>query len=210
MWEARYAPLSGVLFGVLLAAGFLIDPNTDFMPAEPEAVAYFHDAPLRIMVASYLGLLAAAALIWFSASLAASLRGIDDDDGRLSRLAFGGGVMAAVMLAVGEIAIITAAERVWVAESIDAAAATTLFDLSGIAFGNGAPIGFALLIGSAAVVAIRSRIPMRWPAWTSLVIAVALISPYGWAALAAVLIWTPVAGIVIFRAESPLSLVEVS
>ena len=108
MWESRMAPLSGVLFGVLLVGSFLVDPNTDFMPAADDVVAYLADGPLVVMTSSYLRLLAAAALLWFAGSLYKSLRQIEDDGGRLSMLAFGGGAVAAALMAVGAASIVAA------------------------------------------------------------------------------------------------------
>ena len=100
MWESRVAPLSGVLFGVLLLGSFLVNPNTDFVPPAEEALAFFQAGPRRALVSAYLTLLSAAALIWFAASLFGWLRDHDDDGGRRAVLATSGGVLAATMLVV--------------------------------------------------------------------------------------------------------------
>ncbi|HZD22904.1 MAG TPA: hypothetical protein VE569_05810 [Acidimicrobiia bacterium] len=201
MWESRVAPLSGVLFGVLLIAGFVVNPNTDFMLPEGDIVAYFEDSPLRIMTGAYLGLLAAAALVWFSASLYKSIRRIDDD-GRLSLLAVSGGVFAAALVAAGGVATIAAAERVRVVGSIDPGVAAALFDIAGIALGNGAPIGLGVMIGAAGIAVLRTRSQSLSTAWVSLVIALGLISPYAWAVIAVAILWIAVVGIWIYRAET--------
>lgn len=199
MWESKVAPLSGVLFGVLLMASFLVDANTDFIPPADEIVAYLEDGPLAVMTGAYLRLLAAAALIWFSGSLYQSIRYTDDDNQRLSLLAFGGGITGAALVAVGAIAIIAAAERVWVVETIDPGAAAALFDVAGIAIGNGAPLGLGVMIGAAGIAVLRTPGQPRWIGWSSVIIGLGLISPYGWIVLTVVAVWVPAAGVWIYR-----------
>lgn len=200
MWEAKVAPLSGVLFGVLLIASFLVDANTDFMPPASEVVTYLEDGPVAVMASAYLRLLAAAAMIWFSGSLYQSIRHTDDDNGRLSLLAFGGGVTGAALIAVGAVAIIAAAERVWVVEAIDPGAAAALFDIAGIAIGNGAPLGLGVMIGAAGIAGLRTPGQPRWIGWSSVIFGLGLISPYGWIVFAVVAVWVPAAGVRIYRA----------
>lgn len=199
MWESKMAPLSGVLFGVLLIASYLVDPNTDFMPPADEVVAYLRDGPLAVMAGAYLRLLSALALVWFAGSLHASIRRLDDDNGRLSLVAFGGGVMAACLLAAGAIVIIAAAERMWVVGTVDAGAAAAMFDIAGIAIGNGASLGFGIMIGATGIASLRAPGRYRWTGWSSVVIALGLISPYGWIVLAIVLVWVLATAIWIYR-----------
>lgn len=210
MWESRTAPLSGVLFAVLLIASFLVDSNTDFMPPADEIVAYLTDGPMRVMSAAYLRLLAAAALIWFSGSLHKTISGFDDDSGRLSLLAFGGGVLAAALIAMGAAAVVAAAERVWMVEMIDSGAAAALYDMAGIAIGNGASLGLGVMIGAAGIARIRTTAGSPWIGWSSVGIGLGLLSPYAWAVLALVLIWIPIAGLWMYREQSDPVPVKVS
>lgn len=201
MWESKVAPLSGVLFALLLLARFAVDGNTDFMPPEGDIVAYLEEGPVRVMTAAYLGLLAAGALLWFTGSLRKHLDTMDDDGGRLGSLALGGGIAAGTVLVVGGVAIVAAAERVWVVGSIEPGASAALFDLAGIAVGNGAPIGLGVLIGATGVALLRSDHLPDWPGWASVLIALGLVSPYAWIVLAGALLWIPAVGIWIYRAE---------
>ncbi len=200
MWESKVAPLSGLLFALLLIASYLIDPNTDFMPPAEDVIAHLEDGPLTVMAAAYLRLLAAAALVWFGGSIYETLRRFGER--RLPILAFGGSLLAGSLIAMGSVATVAAAERVLVNEAIDPGAAAALFDIAGIATGNGAPIGFAVLIGAAGVAVLKAPGFRRWVGWASVAIALGLISPYGWIVLAAVLIWVPAAGLWIYRAKS--------
>jgi len=202
MWESRVAPLTGLLFGLLLAASFLVDSNTDFMPPADEVVAYLGDGPLRIMSSAYLRLLAAAALVWFSGSLHKSMGRLDDDQGRLSLLAFGGGIVAAGLMAFGAAATVAAAERVWVVGRIDPGPAASLYDLAGIAIGNGFPLGLGVMIGAAGIAQLRTEGGARWVGWSGIGIGLGLLSPYAWLALALALVWIPSAGVWMYREQA--------
>jgi MFS family permease len=202
MWESRVAPLSGVLFALFVLVGFAVDPNADFMPPEPEIVAHIQAGPLRVMTAAYLMILASGALTWFSGSGYKALRRLDDDNGRLAALALAGGVFAAALIAVGGAALIAAAERLWIADIIDPGAAAGLVDLSGIAIGNGAPIGLGVGIAAAGVVSMRTGSRHRWVGWGSVLLALGLVSPLGWALLVVGVVWVPVAAIWLYRTDT--------
>lgn len=204
MWETKVAPLSGVLFGVLLVAAFAVDTNTDFMPPADDVVAYLTDSPVAIMVGAYLRLLAAAALLWFTGSLYKSIRSGSSEEGRLSILVVAGAAVAASMLALGSAAIVAASDRVRVTGTIESAAATTLFDVAGVAVGNGVAMGLAVMIGAYGVFALRRAPRSRWVGWGSVVLALALVSPYAWAALGLGMIWVPVMGVAIYRSGARL------
>ena len=202
MWETKVAPLSGALFGILLVASYVVDANTDFMPPEDAVVAYLADGPVAVMASAYLRLLAAAALVWFGGSLHRWLRGSDDDKGRLSILATAGATLASALIAVGAMATVAASERVWTTGSVDPGAATALFDVAGIAIGNGAPLGLAVMIGATGITALRSGLLPGWAAWGSVTLAAALLSPYAWIVVALVIVWVPLAGVWMYRQGS--------
>lgn len=201
MWESKVAPLAGVLFAVLLVVGFIFDPNTTFMPPESEALAHVTSDHVQMMTSAYLSILAAAALLWFSGSVYKSLRDQDDDRGRLSVIALGGGAVASGLLTVGAACLLAAAERFNVAGSIDPAVAASLVDVSGIALGNGVPVGLAALIGAFGVARLRANPPSLWAGWVSVVVALGLISPVAWALLAPAMLWPAVVGVWLYRNE---------
>jgi len=201
MWESKVAPLSGVVFAVLLVGSALIANNYDFMPPAEEVAAFYSGDSVRIMTSAYVGLLSAFALLWFSGSVYSSLRRIDDDNGRLSLLAFGGGVFASAMVALGFLTMMAGAERAGIVEVIDPGAAAVLFDLSGLVVGTGAAFGLAALIGAWAVVNLRTEGRMKPIGWAGGLIALGLISPFSWIVIGLALIWIPAAGVWIYHRD---------
>jgi hypothetical protein len=197
VWESKVAPLTGVAFAVLLVLGSVIVGNYDFMPPAAEVAAFYAGAPLRIMAGSYIGILSAVALLWFSGSLYAFIRGIGEDRRRLALIAFGGGGFASAMLALGYLSTTAGAERAQYT-GIDPVGAATLFDISSVAVST-AGMGLAVMIGAWTVATLRSPGQPRWVAWVSGLIALGLISPLGWALLVAGLVWVPLVGVSIYR-----------
>jgi hypothetical protein len=199
VWESRVAPLSGVVFAVLLVASALIINNYEFMPPQDEIAQFYLADSRRIMVGSYVGLLASFFLLWFAGSVRSALRRVEGESDRLSTVAFGGGVFAAAMITLGYLATTYGAERALLLEGIDPGGAAVLFDLASAAVGSGAPFGFAALIGGFALIGLRSGELPRWLAWSSLVMAVGLISPVNWLVVGLVVIWIPVVSVRQYR-----------
>lgn len=163
-------------------------------------MAHLEDSSVWVTVGAYLRMLSLVALIWFSASANESIKRIGSP--RLGLLAFGGGTLAASLIAVGSVVTLATAERVTVTGSIDPGAATALSDVASVAIGNGAPLGFAVLIGAAGIALLTSFDERRWIGWAHVVIALGLVSPIGWLMLIAVLAWIPAAGVWIYRMKS--------
>lgn len=204
--KSRLAPLSGVVFSLLVVAAFALDRNTEFMPPASDIGAYYGDGPLRIMIAAYLVLLAAVALAWFAGCLHASLR--DSAEERLATLAYGGGILAAALFIMSGVATIAAAERVRISGEVSTASAVALFDIAQVAVGNGAVLGLGLLVGATGLAWSRQRHLPRWQGGLSVLLALALLSPAGWAALVAALLWVPAVGIGLARAKAARVFVE--
>ena len=202
MWEKRVAPLSGVVFAVLWITSSLLTADTfEFMPPATDVAEFFASDASRIMTGSYVGLLAAFALLWFSGTMYASIREIDDDTDRVAFITGAGGVVAATTLAIGYLATFAAAERAWLHDFADPAVTAAMADLTSLIVGNGATLGFAAMIAAGSIAALRWEGAPRRTAIASLILAVGLISPYSWAVVALVLIWVPMAGIWTYRYE---------
>lgn len=198
MWESRIAPLSGVVAVVLIALSAVLVNNYEFMPPEEEVASFYAGDSLRIMVGAYCGALSAFFFLWFAGSVRRSVRSISD---RLGDIAFGGGVLAAAMIAGGYLLHTAGAERAMLHDVIDSGAAAALFDLSSLAVGTGAALGFAGLIGGFAVAAMREKRFPRWLTWASAVTALGLVSPVNYIFIALAIIWVPVVAVILYRSE---------
>jgi hypothetical protein len=120
------------------------------------------------VIGGTLELLGFAALLAFVAYLASVLRRAEGEDGWLWLAALGAG-MVTIAIKLGSAAPVLVA--VWRVDELDPTTARTLTDINSFAF----LISWsttALFIGSAALVALRTRVLPRWIAVSGLVIAV--------------------------------------
>lgn len=198
MSESRLAPLSGVVFVLLLGAAALVVQNFTFMPPAEEALELFEDR-WAIVGGAYLGALSAFFLLWFAGSLRSFLAASDSGETRLASLAFGGGVFAAAMVALSFVMLAAGAERLALGDGLSPDVATTILDLSGVITGNAAPLGFAAMLLATAIVVYRTKAMHVWVAWVSGLLALGLLSPVNWAFLFVPVIWVPAMGIALYR-----------
>ena len=207
MRESKLSPLAGVVFVVLVTGAVAWIGNTSFMPSADEALDMFSNRS-GVTGGAYLGALSAFFLLWFSGSLRSFLARAEGGTGRLAALAFGGGVFAAVCLALSFVILPAGAERFATAGGLDPIAATTLNDVSGMILGNAVPLGFAAMLLGTAIGAIRTRCLPAWAGWLSAIIAVGLLSPVNYIVLAGAVLWVAVVAVVLSRrigtaAEAP-------
>jgi hypothetical protein len=196
----RLAPLTGLgSIAVLLAAAALVG-SFEYLPAAETIQGHYTDNSMRILIGSWVGVLAAFLLIWFSGSVRVALRGAEGGDGRLSAVAFGGGVVAAASLAVSHAAIQAAAARAGRDPGITADAAATLNDFAGTMYTTGMAMGLSVMIAAFAVVTLRSRAFPRWTAWVGLLIALGGVT-VAWIFLIPQALWVVAVSVALYRRE---------
>lgn len=178
-WE-RWAPVSGLVFVVSFLALFFLFFVPGELPAEADAaqIAEYYrgrgEAGFLLMY-SLVGL-AGAALLWFTGSLRASLRRIEPAPGRLSAVAFGGGVASAILLLAGGATLLAPFAEV-LSDSRGAFDPTLHRVLGTIGF---TAVNFGLL-GAVVQVVATSLVALRWGglpawfAWVGFVVALALM-----------------------------------
>lgn len=198
---ARYAPLTGVGFALLVAVGAVVVGEYSYIPPADELKSFFEDDTTRIYVGSYLGLLGMLALIWFAGSVRDYLASARPDARRLAVVAFGGAMAAAAQFMVGYVALISGGARADDAGGITDGAATVLYDLYGTLGGVGAPMALAAFVGATGIATLRTKAFPAWLGWASLVLAVGLASPVSYIFVAVVLVWAVIVAIAIFRAQ---------
>lgn len=202
---AGLAPLSGLVFVVLLVAGALVINNYDYLPPSEEIRAFYEDAATRVQVGAYVIMVSAFFLMWFAGSLRSSLRPAEGGAGRLSAVAFGGGMVAGALLLLAYAAMFTAASRAGAESGIAAETATALHDLQAVVTGQALPIALAVTVGASAVVSLRNRVFSSWLSWVSAILAVGLLSPLGWVFLVVALLWVAAVSVILYTTRTQMS-----
>ena len=207
----QLAPLTGVAVPVLGLAGLIVlegpagRPEVDVAPGE--FVTYFGEGD-AVILGSFLFMLSIVFFLWFLGSLRAALRTAEGRVGRLSAVAYGGGLATAVlMMGLPSVSVLGALD----VEHLSPQAAKTIF-LVGDVFLYPAAMTAAVLVAATGLVALRTAALPRWLAWLSLALGLWLLipplgsaagtpeNPAGWtglAALDAVPLWTAATAVVL-------------
>jgi len=200
-WE-RLAPLSGVGFVLFMLAGMFTFNFYEYLPDPATIQAHLADNSTTVQIAAAFGMVAAFLIAWFAGSARSAIRGAEGGNGRLSAVAFGGGMVAAAMLASGFAAMGASAAQAGSASGISGDLAAFSYNLYGTLYSAGAGVGFALLIGAFSVVAVRARMFGAWFGWVGGIITVASLNPEAWIALPAIWIWVIAMSIWMYRRGS--------
>jgi len=195
----RLAPLSGAASVLLLIAGTGLLGVYDYLPAPDRLVEIFSANPTKTITVGYLGLISAVLLMWFAGSIFSALNEHEGDKGRVSMIAFGGGLASAIALGAGFSALLAVGARAGAVDGLSPTQAVTLYDLYGTLLGQMAAFTFAVLIGATGAVSLRTSIFPNWFGRVSLLIALGLVTPLGYFFLAFVLIWLVGVSIALYR-----------
>lgn len=208
----QLAPLTGVAVLALGLAGLIVLEGPADRPEldAPRSVilSYFGDRD-TVILGSFLLMLSGVFFLWFVGVLRAVLRPAEGGVGRLSTIAYGGGVATAALILAFPASNVAGA---LFAKQLSPEGAQTLY-LFGDVFLYPAAMASALLLAATALIALRTEALPRWLAWLSLVLALWLLipplgtsggtqpeNPSAWTGLAVlpgVPLWTAVAGVVL-------------
>ena len=191
----RLAPLTGVVSVALFIIGAVVISNYDFLPPAEKVADFLNGNPTRVITGAYIALISVFFLIWFAGSVRSALLAREGGTGRLSMVAFGGGVAAAAALGTSFTVALSAGFRASAPGGITPIGAVTMFDFWGQMMGQRFAIGLAVLIGATAVVSIRSAVFPAWFGWVSALVAVGLLTPAAYMVLALAVVWLLVVSI---------------
>ena len=179
-WD-RYMPLAGVLAVVLWVIGIIVLETAVEMKDPATLLDSYRNEEGSILLGGFLWVLGTFFFFWFLGALRARLAGAESGVQRLTALAFGGGVAAAVF----GFALPGPDMAAAIADDADlSGAAAEAIRVVADTFFLGAEMSAAVLLAAIGVHALRTGSLPRWLGWVSLVIALALIIlPIGWAAL---------------------------
>jgi hypothetical protein len=194
-WE-RYAPLTGVVFVVLVVIVFAIGGSTpDPHDSTLKVATYYTKHRDKHMALSFILAIGAAFLPFFASHLRRTLDW-SGGTGRLANAAFAGGVLATIgfwLLATVHLALADSAGKTppLVTQSLNV--------LDGNDF-IPAAAGMGVLVLASGLSIIRHVALPRWLGWAGLVIGILVFTPAGFFAFLASGLWVLVASIVLFMA----------
>jgi hypothetical protein len=194
----RFAPLTGVVFVVLVLVVFMLEGDTpDVDDSAREVVDFYGDHEGQMFFGSVILGLASVALIFFAASLRRALRRGEEGAGVLSVAAFGGGVVAAAGFGTDAAFRFALADS---AEDINPAAAQALNALFGDFFFP-MVVGISTLVLATALAALRTQLIPVWLAWVGIAIFVLFFTPLGFIGFMASGLWIAAVSVLLWRRE---------
>jgi hypothetical protein len=158
-WE-RVAAATGIVFIALLALGNFLAPNP---PAQDdpiqEVIDFAVDNRSALLIGSYLTGLALVFGLWFLGSLRSFLMRAEGGTGRLSGVAFAGGIVFAGLVFVSN--AVGNGITLRIAEEGDPVAVRALFDTLTVLIAS-ASFPVAVLVAATSIVAMRTGVLPRW------------------------------------------------
>jgi hypothetical protein len=183
----RLAPLSGVLFFLMIVAAIIIFPEETPSADDSRAkvVKFWLEHDTDAVVSAIVFTLAAIPLVWFAGTLRAASRAAEGADGRLSATAFAGAIILAAALVIGATMQFVIGDA---ADDLPPVAIQTLSALSSDFFFPFIIGGFIWLFATALVI-LRHRLLHPAFGWVAILIAIVSITPAGFFGFVASFLW---------------------
>ena len=201
----RLSPLSGVLSVLIMAVGILLFNYYEFLPAAESIAGFMNSNAYQVSTGGYIASLSTFFLIWFVGSVRSTLYEHEGGSGRLSTIAFGGGLAAAVVLGISFVGLFAMGLRAGAPGGLTPAGAVTLYDFWSQLTGQLFAIFMAVFISSVAVISLRTGLFPAWFSWASLIVAIGLLTPFAYAVLGFALLWLLVVSIWLYIKSPSLS-----
>jgi hypothetical protein len=193
-WE-RLAPLTGVVFFVLLIPAFLLGgepPDAD--DSTRTVIDFWTSNDDELIIGSIFAALAALFLLWFVGTLRSALRVAEGGTGRLSAIAYGGGLVLVAAAALGAGIQFAAADT---AGDVPPAVTQTLSVMNSDVFFPFV-VGTLGLLFATGLLTLRTGVLPAWLGWAAIVIGIVGITPAGFFGFIASLVWILVVSIVLY------------
>lgn len=206
---ARWAPLGGILFVVLIVIGTgLVGDHPDPDAPEQEITDYLGDsgAHTRNIIGAYLWVLAGIGFLWFLTGLRGVLRAAEGAAGTLSNLGFGAGVVfTALLMAAGPaIAAVAGAIEFRDAPVTDPDFVRVLPQMGYAILLLGGGFTAIVLVLTTSVVSLQTGVFPQWLAWLGILAAIVLLFAIIFLPMIALLVWVlAVAVVMLMRTEEP-------
>jgi hypothetical protein len=162
-----------------------------------EVVEFWADNDGQQVAGAFIAALSLVPFLWFLGSLRSAFRTAEGGTGRLSAIAYGGGLV----LVAG--AAVDASLQFAVAESVGDVPPGVTQTLS-VLYGNFFlvfPVGLATLLLASALVILRTGALPAWLGWVALVLGILSLTPVGFFAFILVLVWIAVVSVVLYQQQ---------
>ena len=193
----RLAPLSGVLFFVLLAAAIIIFPDETPSADDSRAkvVKFWLEHDSDAVTSSIIIALAAIPLVWFAGTLRAASRATEGVEGRLSATAFAGAIILAAALVIG------ATMQFVIGDAADDLPPVAIQTLSAASSDFFFPflVGIFLWLFATGLVILRHGVLHAAFGWLAILVAIVSITPVGFFGFIAAPVWTLAVSIALYR-----------
>ena len=201
-WE-RFAPLSGIVAVVLWVVGTIVTETTDISDRDTglELLVVFREDTNTLLAGGIIFAFGVVFFIWFLGSLRARLWRAEGGLGRLTAIAYGSGLLAALCLLFQAAPIVQGAID---EDDLGPGAAQSLQLISNAFFG-GTEITLIPMFVAVGLLTLRTRVFPAWLGWVSFVIALILvIIPIGWVGVVFLFpLWTIVTSVILFVKPPP-------
>jgi hypothetical protein len=199
-----FAPLTGVLFVVLVLIAFIpLGGNTpEGNDSAQKVVSFYSDHETREIIASIVLGLGAVSLLFFATTLKQRLEAASPDRGILPTVAFGAGIIASGGFLAAATLHLALADY---ASDIQPSAAQALNAIDSDFFLPFA-MGIAAMIFAASLWLIRTKSLLpTWLGWVGIVLFIVSFTPAGFVAFGLAGIWTIVVSILLYVREEEVA-----
>ena len=196
----RYAPLTGLLFVLLVIVAVIVGGETPGAnDGIVEVIKYWRENDDQAIVASIIAAFSAVALLWFAGVWRATLAAAEQPPGRLASTAFAGAIVAAVGWSMLIAFNFMAAETVGdvepqVTQTFSALQSDFFFPLA---------IGFSVFLLASGLALVRTGIFPAWMGWVAIVLGVLCVTPAGFFAILLMLAWIIAVSLMLFMRTTP-------
>ena len=198
MKSPRFAPLTGIVFVVLLILAFVVveGETPDIDDSAQKITSFYHDDQGKHIAAVVLVALSTIFLTVFAVSLREFLRVPGGSDFWPTVALVGGAVaVAGFLVAAGiHLALIDGGDK---NISPDAMVALNAIDADDF-FGFATPLGIMLLGAGGATLRAGAALP-KWMGWAAIVLFVVFFTPVGFAAFGLTGIWIIIASVLMYQ-----------
>ena len=196
----RYAPLSGLLFVVLVIAAVIVGGES---PGANDGIVkvirYWQDNDDRAIAASIIAAFSTVALLWFAGVWRATLAAAEGGPARLASTAFAGAILAAagwsMLIGFNFLAAETIGDvEPQVTQTFSALQSDFFFPLA---------IGFSVFLLASGLAMLRTGLFPAWMGWAAVVLGVLSVTPAGFFAILLTLAGIIAVSLMLFMRQMP-------